>query len=109
MDALALLLNLVSFCLGIGSLVCFILVLIKMFQSGETTMGVVCIVTLLLCGLGALITFILGWVNVSKWQIQKVMMIWTLCIIGGIVVNILMVVSGAAAMGPMGQDLMPVQ
>ena len=30
--------------LGIGSLVCFILVLIKMFQQGQTGLGIACIV-----------------------------------------------------------------
>ena len=44
MEALVMLLQLVGLCLGIGSLVCFILVLIKMFQVGQTAMGIVCIV-----------------------------------------------------------------
>lgn len=99
MEALGLLLNLLAFCLGIGSLVCFILVLIKMFQNNETTMGIVCIVTLLLCGLGGLIAFILGWINVSTWRIQQIMMIWTLCVVVGILLNVLLVVLGVAAMG----------
>ncbi len=93
------LLQLISYGLVIGGLVCFILVLIKMFQSGETAMGIVCIVTFILCGLGMLIAFILGWINVSNWRIQQVMLIWTGCFVCGILLNILLFALGAAAMG----------
>ena len=93
------LLQLVGFALGIGSLVCFILVLIKMFQSGETAMGIVCIVTFFLCFLGWLIAFIVGWINVSNWRIQQVMLIWTGCFVCGILLNILLFALGVAAMG----------
>ena len=34
---------------GLVSLVCFIMVLVQMFKRGETTMGIVCIVTLFCC------------------------------------------------------------
>ncbi|MBN2290931.1 MAG: hypothetical protein JXM70_00815 [Pirellulales bacterium] len=83
------LLQLIGYGLSIGSLVCYILVLIKMFQNSETTMGVICIVTFILCGLGVLIAFIVGWINAGKWQIQQTMWIWTGCFIGGILINIL--------------------
>ena len=33
---------------GLGSLVCFILVVMQMFQRGQTTLGIVCIVLALL-------------------------------------------------------------
>ncbi|HBO45202.1 MAG TPA: hypothetical protein DD670_15000 [Planctomycetaceae bacterium] len=88
------LLTLISALCGIGILVCFILVLVKMFQNNETTMGIVCIVTTFLCGIGVLITFVLGWVNVGKWQIQKVMMVWTVCIVLNIVINIIAIMLG---------------
>jgi hypothetical protein len=101
-SALLVLLGLVSLVLGIGSLVCFIMVLVKMFQNNETTMGIICIVTTLLCGLGVLITFILGWVNVGKWKIQQIMMIWTGCIVAGIVLRIIGMVIGAAIGVPAG-------
>ena len=45
--------------LAIGSLVCFILVIIKMFQVGEQTMGIVCLV-LILCCIGGLVAFVYG-------------------------------------------------
>jgi hypothetical protein len=80
--------------LGIGSLVCFILVIIKMFQVGEQTMGIVCIV-LVLCCIGGLVAFVYGWINANKWGITNIMWIWTGLIIGGIVLNIIALASGA--------------
>ena len=88
MAILAGLLMLVSVLCGIGSLVCFILVLIKMFQNNETTMGIVCIVTIF-CGLGGLIAFVVGWINAGKWQIQQIMIAWTGCFIGGTVLYLI--------------------
>ena len=89
MGGLLLLLNMVSWALGIGGFVCFILTLVKMFQNDETTMGIVCIVTFFFCFLGVLITFIVGWMNASRWQNQQVMVIWTCCIVGSIVLTLL--------------------
>jgi len=83
--------------LGIGSLVCLILVLIKMFQEGEQTLGIVCIVLLLLCGIGSLVVFVFGWINANKWNIKNLMWAWTGIIIGVIVLDIILVATG----GPM--------
>jgi hypothetical protein len=70
---------------GLGFLVCFIIVLVKMFQNGHTVLGIVCIIC---CGIGGLVAFIYGWVKSSEWGIQNVMIIWTICfiltIIGGV-------------------------
>jgi hypothetical protein len=66
---------------GIVSLVCYILVLIQMFQHGQTGLGIACIVLLFCCGIGALIAFIYGWVNARQWNIRNIMMIWTVCVV----------------------------
>jgi len=71
---------------SIASLVCFILVLIKMFQNGQTVLGIVCII---FCLIGILVAFIMGWVNVAKWNIKNVMLVWTGCIVVNIVLSIL--------------------
>ena len=63
----------------IGSLVCFILVLIQMFQNDQTGMGIACIVLGLVCGIGGLVAFIVGWMNAAKWNIKNVMLVWTGC------------------------------
>jgi hypothetical protein len=76
---------------GIGSLICFIMVLVKMFQNGQTGLGVACIVLIFLCGIGGLIAFIMGWINVDRWRIRNVMLAWTGCIIVGILCNIVVI------------------
>ncbi|MEX0794048.1 MAG: hypothetical protein WD045_13005 [Pirellulaceae bacterium] len=73
--------------IGIVSLVCYVLVIVKIFQSGDTTMGIICLVTLLLCGLGGLITFILGWIKRDQYGTHQIMPIWTGAIILGFLVN----------------------
>jgi hypothetical protein len=82
--------------LGIAGLVCFVLVLIKMFQSGEQTLGIVCIVLVLCFGIGGLIAFIFGWINANKWDIKNVMWIWTGAIIAGLVLSVIAFSMGAA-------------
>jgi hypothetical protein len=72
---------------GLGSLACFIMVIIAMFKSGDSTMAIVCLV-LILCLIGGLVAYIMGWVNSSKYNSQKIMLIWTGCIVAGILLNI---------------------
>lgn len=102
------LLSLLSLAIWIVSLVCLILTLVKMFQNNETTMGIICIVALLFCGLGILITFIIGWINASRWQNQQVMIVWTCCIVVSILLTPLFIMFGPGmfdmvpgGMGPM--------
>jgi hypothetical protein len=90
------LLNVIGFVAGIGSLVCFVLVLIQMFQRGQTGLGIACIVLLCVCGIGGLVAFVYGWINVKAWNIQNVMLAWTACIAVGIVVQLILVATGAA-------------
>ena len=65
---------------GLASLVsfiCFVLVLIQMFQRGATGIAIVCIALSLCCGLGGLIAFIYGWTKARDWNIRNVMTAWT--------------------------------
>ena len=59
---------------GLGSLVCWIMVLIKMFQNEKPLIGILAI----LCNLWA---FIWGWMNATKLNLKKIMLIWTGCIV----------------------------
>ena len=90
---MASLLTILGLLFGLGSLICFIIVIVKMFQHGDTTLAIVCLV-LILCGIGPLIAFVMGWVRAGAWGIQNLMLAWTGCIIGGIICNV-----GAAMMG----------
>ena len=83
---------------GIVSLVCYILVIVQMFQRGKTGLGIACLVLLLLCGLGALVAFIYGWMNVKEWGIKNIMLIWTGCIVVSLVCNVAFAALGGAAM-----------
>ena len=82
--------------LSIGSLVCWIMVLIHIFKE-NVGLGVLGI----FCGLFA---FIYGWVKVGEYGIQKVMLAWTLCFAGSIVLQIInvAVIAAAAASGAGG-------
>jgi hypothetical protein len=73
---------------ALASLVCFIIVVMKMFQHGQTGLGIVCI--LLVWCVGGLIAFIYGWVKAGEWNIKNVMLLWTVLIIVGLVLNVAM-------------------
>jgi hypothetical protein len=95
---LAILLYLVALVVGIGSLVCFVMVVVQMFKHDQTGLGVACIL-LIFCGIGGLIAFIYGWIKNKEWGLQKIMLIWTACIIVGLLVNIVLVGVGASMGG----------
>ena len=67
---------------SLGSLVCWIMVLIKMFQNEKPLIGILGI----LCGLWA---FIWGWMKSSTLGLKKIMMLWSVCIGLSIVGNII--------------------
>jgi hypothetical protein len=60
---------------GFGAFVCFIMVLIKQFESGGVAHGVIGIVT---CGIW---TFIWGWINAGEEKIKSLMLIWTVLVV----------------------------
>ena len=65
---------------GLASLVCFVLVLIKLFQQKGVLHGILGI----LCGL---YTFIWGWMEAGRLGIKNIMLIWTVLIIVSAVLN----------------------
>jgi hypothetical protein len=82
-------LGLLAMLLALGCLVCFIIVLIKLFQNEGALKGILG----LICGL---YTFIWGWINATKLGIKNIMLIWTALIILSIIFN---VVSGGFSYG----------
>jgi len=106
MDGILGLLYVLSGLLWLGSLICFILVLIQMFQRGNVALGVVCIV-LIFCGIGGLIAFIYGWMNAKEWGIKNVMLAWTALIVVGIVLGVGAAVLAPALLPPMPGGLPP--
>jgi len=67
---------------GIGSLICWILVLIKLFPAEGVGLGILGVI----CGL---YTFIWGWQNADRQNIRQIMLIWTVCFVAGIIFNVL--------------------
>ena len=75
-------LEILGYLVGIGCLVCHILVIVKMFQAGQTGLGVACIILLFCCGIGLFITLIYGWMKAKDWNISTLMTIYTVLFIG---------------------------
>lgn len=73
---------------GVVVLVCLIIVWIRMFQNGQTGLAIAFIV-LSCCGIGALATFIYGWMKSKEWNLQTIMLVctigWIVSIVGGII------------------------
>jgi hypothetical protein len=61
--------------------ICFVLVLIKQFQTAGPIHGIIGIIT---CSIW---TFIWGWMNATTLNIKNIMMIWTLLIVICIVLS----------------------
>lgn len=75
-------LGILGLILWLGCLICFIMVLIKLFQENGALHGILG----LICGL---YTFIWGWINANRLNIKNIMIIWTLLIIVSIIVNVM--------------------
>jgi hypothetical protein len=74
---------------GLVGLVCYILVVVKMFQNDKSTPGIISLVGLLACGLGYLYAFVYGWTKAKQWNITPVMVVWTLAFLVAIGINIM--------------------
>jgi hypothetical protein len=66
---------------GLASLVCDILVIIKFFKANLIGLGILAI----LC---PLFTFIYGWTKATEWNIKQIMMIWSALIAVNILLNV---------------------
>ena len=64
----------------VGSLICYILVLIRMFERGLIGLGIACVALTLCCGIGGLVAFVYGWMNAAEWRVKNAMVVWT-CIV----------------------------
>lgn len=67
----------------LGCIICFIIVLIKLFQeegAGKGILGLIC----------GLYTLIWGWQNADRLNIRPVVMIWTILIVISIILRVAM-------------------
>jgi hypothetical protein len=74
-------LGILGYIAGLGSLICFIIILIKQFQEGGVLHGIIGIIT---CGIW---TFIWGWINSGRLNIRNLMLIWTLLWVVAMILN----------------------
>lgn len=74
-------LSLLLIAASLGSFVCLILVLLKLFPDKGVGWGIFGII----CGL---YTFIWGWQNAERHGIQQIMLIWSICFVASIVLNV---------------------
>ena len=75
---------------GLVSLVCWIWTIVRAFQEGETASGILSICPL--------VGFIIGRINSGSWNHTKVMIVWSICIVINILLNVALagVLGGAA-------------
>jgi hypothetical protein len=93
MEAVAGVGSILSIVLGVVSLVCWIMVLIPIFKDnvGLGILGIIC----------GLFAFIYGWIKVKEYNIQKVMLVWTIVFVLTI---LLQVIFGVSVMGMAAQE-----
>jgi len=73
-------LPIIGLVLWVGCIICYIIVLIKLFQEKGVLHGILG----LICGL---YTFIWGWIEAGRLNIRNIMLIWTLLIVLSVVIN----------------------
>jgi len=69
-------------------LLSFVLVVVKMFQHDKALWGIASLLGVIFLGVGPLIAFVMGWVKSSAWEIRGLMLIWTVAIIGFLILNV---------------------
>lgn len=73
--------------LGLVGFICWIMIVVNMFKNNQTGLGIATIVTVFCAGIGYLVALIFGWKNSTAWNIKKVMMAYTVCLIGSVVLT----------------------
>ncbi len=86
------LLGIVSLVASIVSVVCLVLVLLKLFPDKGVGWGIFGI----FCGI---YTFIWGWQNKDQYNLQQIMLIWTGAIVANIVLRVAVMTMAGSARG----------
>lgn len=80
--------QIIGYIASLGSLVCWIITLVKMFQTDTVLKAVLGII----CGLWA---FIWGWMNLEKTDQKNVMLAWTACMVVSIIMSTMQVMQAS--------------
>jgi hypothetical protein len=90
---------------GIGGLIMLIrhiIVIVKMFQHGQTALGIITAI-LTCCGVGFLVSLIYGWIKSTEWNIKNVMLVYSLGVAAHIVGEVMTPVDVSAIRKQLGQ------
>jgi hypothetical protein len=79
--------------LSLISLVCCIIVIVQIFSHGESTRGLIYVLTLF-CGVGGLLTLIYGIQKQKEWNLYKVMTVWGVCILANVLIAAVTIIAG---------------
>lgn len=74
--------------LFLAAFLCFVIVVVKMFQKNEPAIGVVSIVSMCIAFIGFMVTLIYGWMRAREWNIKGLMTIYTICLLGSIILGL---------------------
>ena len=80
---------------AIAAFVCFILVAIPIFRQSVGLGILYVIVAIATCGIGALIW---GWAKASEYGLQKVMVLWTICVVANLLLGAASIVAAGGEM-----------
>jgi hypothetical protein len=74
----------ICYLMSFAAFVCWILVLIQMFQHGATNWAIASIVLIFCIGIGQFVAFVYGWSKAREWNIQNLMIAWSIFLAIGI-------------------------
>ena len=77
MEGIALVLLGLCWLLGAVNIVCFILVLVKMFHNEDVGLAGLTLLLTVCSGVGVFLGFVAGWMNVAKYDALRLMGFWT--------------------------------
>ena len=84
--------------IGLTAVVCYILVLVKMFRYEESTLAIVCLLTTPFW-IGPVIALIYGWTMTRQWDLKVTMVVWSVSMGVWVVVACLVLFWAAALSG----------
>ncbi|WDI40679.1 hypothetical protein [Bremerella sp. P1] len=77
MEGIALVLMGLCWLLGFINVICFIMVLVKMFHHEDVGLAGLTLLLTVCSGVGVFLGFVAGWMNVAKYDAMRLMGFWT--------------------------------
>ena len=75
---------------GLCALGCFFRVLAEMRDRGKKGLRTACVLLFFIAGIGLVVAFVYGWVKHREWKLTKLMTAFTVCLIVGVVGEVLL-------------------